>query len=256
MLDFDPRILGGALGGAVFVLVIAGAAVVRRARARRRDRILGRVRLVGEERRRDRLARTAERLAGDPLGVPRHYTPPPEGKSLGTVTVNALPAPARCTCGAKPEGVRSGDSVFRRYHIRECPAWTKEGAEAFAKLWRERGAAFDRSAEVPIVRTRLTAPPPREFDWPDEAKAPLNPTLSEDAAERFARIAHVVDPPPWDAAAPEPLTGGGGDFGGAGATASYDPPAADPEPSCDHSPSYDTSSSCDSGGGYSGGGDL
>ncbi len=114
-MEFDPRILGGVIGGAVFVLVIAGAAVVRRARARRRDRIVGRVRLVGEERRRDRLARTAERLAAGPTApVPPLLCDPAE---------MLAPAAGRCTCGAKPEGVERGGNLVQRYHRLTCPEW-------------------------------------------------------------------------------------------------------------------------------------
>ena len=275
-MEFDPRILGGVIGGAVFVLVITGAAVVRRARARRRDRIVGRVRLVGEERRRDRLARTAERLAAGPTApVPPLLCDPAE---------MLAPAAGRCTCGAKPEGVERGGNLVQRYHRLTCPEWTKEGAEAFAKVWKTRIGRYDagvtggpalRGGKISFADPTTGRRESVAFEEGDTAEeiaarlseaiqAPVNPALSEDAAERFARTAEIVDPPLVVLAADPPPTadpfqGQGGDFGGGGATASYDPPPApapDPAPTCDHSPSYDTSSSCDSGGGYSGGGDL
>ncbi len=199
----DWRILAAVLALAALTVFIAIIMSIRRRGAAARARLVNRFKDAGVGARQARLTRSAEELAAG----------------------NVPPEPT-CACGYNPEGTPHRGGRLHRFHRRTCPAWTQEGAEAFAARWRTERGQFDPAAP-PAVRVQVRpAQPGFDFEW-------QNPAAREDMAHA---LGVAVDELPQPATREEVLEfvrdfqPGGGSFGGAGATGSYESAPAAPEP--------------------------
>lgn len=221
---FDWRILAGVMALALLTATIAVVMTVRRRRRRHRPKPDYRLGISGAEEMQRHLARSAEQLA-----AARRFA---DIVSIIDPRLASAGPPGACTCGFKPEGTERDGVRFFRYHIKGiCPAWTKEGAEEFLRRqWKTERRPYDPAPPRPLPPSTWRDPGP-ELDLMEAAAA-----SSREPEQLVVMAAHPGEHPVF--------LGGGGEFGGAGATGDFEPPT---EPR--HSYAFDWQ---DGGGGTAG----